>query len=411
MQRTVRAPGRFPGVRGRTLLAGTALAALAGAAVLVGPIAAGAQPRPAALAGHHRPGHQRSGGQGIGDAVFVQSNATTGNQILAYSRSGTGSLSFLHAYSTGGLGARTTGSVVDPLASQGSLYYDPAGALLVAVNAGSDTITTFHVNGDALSNRRVLWAGQLPVSVTSSGSLVYVLDGGSTGAVRGYRLAGDELRPIWRSVRHLGLDPTASPQYLNTPGQVGFSPDGSQLLVTTKDNGSDIDVFGVRPDGRLTRHFVQNPSAEPVPFGFVFDPNGHLVVTEAGGSDVSTYTLAADGSLTHLSTVADGEMAPCWITSADGYYFVANAGSADISGYQVDAGGNASLIAAEGGIAATTDAGPIDLAASSNGQFLYAEAGGAGAVDEFAVNANGTLSSIGSITGLSGTGIEGIVAS
>jgi hypothetical protein len=77
----------------------------------------------------------------------------------------------------------------------------------------------------------------------------------------------------------------------------------------------------------------------------------------------------------------------------------------------VGSGGVASLIAANGGIAGTTDAGPIDLAGSSNGQFLYVETGGAGAVDEFAVNSDGTLTSLGSITGLSGTGIEGIVAS
>jgi DNA-binding beta-propeller fold protein YncE len=202
-----------------------------------------------------------------------------------------------------------------------------------------------------------------------------------------------------------------TPQYLNTPGQVGFSPEGTQLIVTTKDNGSDIDVFGVKANGRLSAAPVVNASAEPVPFGFVFDPDGRLVVTEAGGADVSTYGLDADGTLTHASTVADGQSAPCWIASVGGWYYVANAGSADIAGYQVSSGGVASLISANGGIAGTTDAGPIDLAGSSNGQFLYVDAGGAGAVDEFSVNGNGTLTSLGSITGLSGTGIEGIVAS
>ncbi len=81
------------------------------------------------------------------------------------------------------------------------------------------------------------------------------------------------------------------------------------------------------------------------------------------------------------------------------------------SAYQVSRNGKASLIASDGGVAATTGAGPTDLAGSSNGKFVYVEAGGAGAVDEFAVNPGGTLSSLGSITGLSGTGIEGIVAS
>jgi hypothetical protein len=390
MQRSRRAPVR-------TLLASATLVGLAAAAVVSAPLAASAQTKAAP--------------QGISNAVFAQTNATSGNQILAYARSAGGTLSFVHAYDTGGRGARAAGSVVDPLASQGSLYYDPTGALLIAVNAGSNTITTFRVNGDALSHAQVLKAGRFPVSVTSHGWLVYVLDGGGRGAVRGFAEKNRSLTPLAGSRRGLGLDPTATPQYVNTPGQVGFTPDGSQLIVTTKDNGSNIDVFGVRADGKLSAVPWKNASAEPVPFGFVFDPDGRLVVTEAGGADVSTYGLDSDGSISHVSTVADGQAAPCWIASVGGYYFVANAGSADIAGYQVGSGGVASLIAANGGIAGTTDAGPIDLAGSSNGQFLYVETGGAGAVDEFAVNSDGTLTSLGSITGLSGTGIEGIVAS
>jgi len=372
-------------------------AGLTAAALAAAPVTAGAQVRQAHIA--------------IGDAVFVQTNATTGNQILAYSRSTSGSLSFVHAYNTHGRGARASGAVVDPLASQGSLLYDPAGALLIAVNGGSGTITSFRVSGDTLSDTRVLPAGRFPVSVTSHGALVYVLDAAGLGAVRGFDESHRSLSPIARSVRNLGLNPALTPQYLNTPGQVGFSPNGAQLIVTTKDNGSDIDVFAVKANGSLSAAPVVNPSAEPIPFGFVFDAHGRLVVTEAGGSDVSTYGLDADGSITHASTVADGQAAPCWVASVGGWYYVANAGSADISGYQVSDGGTASLITANGGIAGTTDAGPIDLAGSSNGQFLYVETGGAGALDEFSVNSDGTLTSLGSITGLSGTGIEGIVAS
>ena len=49
-------------------------------------------------------------------------------------------------------------------------------------------------------------------------------------------------------------------------------------------------------------------------------------------------------------------------------------------------------------------------AASAGGKYLYAEAGGAAAVDEFQVNSDGSLSAIGSVAGL-GAGIEGIAAS
>src|SRR5580658_7697216 len=93
MKRTLRAPTR-------ALLASLTLAGLTTAALAVGPSAADAQVRAQA--------------EGISNAVFVQTNAIADNQILAYSRSATGTLSFVHAYSTGGRGARAAGSVVDP---------------------------------------------------------------------------------------------------------------------------------------------------------------------------------------------------------------------------------------------------------------------------------------------------------
>jgi hypothetical protein len=386
----------------KATLRGTALVLLAsGAAAALSLVAA---PLSASAATTPAP-------RGISDAVFVQTNATTGNQILAYSRAADGTLSFVHAYDTGGRGARAGGAVVDPLASQGSLYYDARGALLIAVNAGSNTITTFRVRADTLSHAQVLRAGSFPVSITGHGSLVYVLDGGGTGAVRGFAVSQGALSPLSGSGRNLNLNASATPQYLNTPGQVGFTPDGAQLVATTKANGSDIDVFAVKANGLLSSQPEVTVAANPVPFGFVFDPHGRLVVTEAGGSDVSTYAIDADGSLTYASTAVNNQHAPCWIASVGSYYYVANAGSANISGYQVSSGGTASLITAGGGIAGTTDGGPIDLAGSAGGQYLYVEAGGGGAVDEFAVTPDGSLTSLGSITGLSGTGIEGIVAS
>ena len=49
------------------------------------------------------------------------------------------------------------------------------------------------------------------------------------------------------------------------------------------------------------------------------------------------------------------------------------------------------------------------MAASADGSTLYVEAGAAGTVDELHVNADGSLSDLGSVAGL-GTGIEGIAA-
>lgn len=77
-----------------------------------------------------------------------------------------------------------------------------------------------------------------------------------------------------------------------------------------------------------------------------------------------------------------------------------------MSAYSVAPNGTPSLVGATG-IVGMTDAGPIDMAASTDGSTLYVEAGGAGAVDEFHVNAGGSLSDLGSVAGL-GAGIEGI---
>src|SRR5438046_1000288 len=85
----------------------------------------------------------------------------------------------------------------------------------------------------------------------------------------------------------------------------------SSSIVTTKLNGSNIDVFGVEANGRLTSAPVKNASQTPVPFSFTFAPNGTLVVGEAGASDVSTYTLNRDGSTTPVATQTDGQVALC----------------------------------------------------------------------------------------------------
>ena len=87
---------------------------------------------------------------------------------------------------------------------------------------------------------------------------------------------------------------------------------------------------------------------------------------------------------------------------------MANAGSNDLSGYSIAANGTPSLVGTAG-VVASTDAGPIDLTSSYNGSNLYSETGGAGAVDEFAVNVAGTLTDLWSVAGL-GAGIEGIAA-
>jgi 6-phosphogluconolactonase (cycloisomerase 2 family) len=341
-------------------------------------------------------------------AVFVQTNGLDANAVAVFDRAADGHLTPAGTYPTGGRGGTTVGSVSDKLASQGSLLYDRADNLLVAVNAGSDSLSVFSVDGDRLSLTQVVPSGgAFPASLAVDGKLLYVLNAGGDGNITGFRIAGGKLHPLEGSTRSLGLGNSNPPGFLTSPGQVGFSPDGARLIVTTKASTSAIDVFAIQPNGRPSAAPVVNPSATPVPFAFTFQPgSGRLVDGEAGASSVTTYSLQGDGSLADPRSLSDGQVALCWITRVGGFYYVSNTGSNTVSGYRVDAAGTPSLVTASG-VVASTEAGPIDSAAA--GRFLYVETGVAGTVDEFRVESDGTLTSLGSVTGLP-PGIEGIAA-
>ena len=343
---------------------------------------------------------------GAGHAVFVQTDNTAGNRVIAYHRSGDGALTLARSYPTHGLGGQLAGSVVDHLASQGSLTYDPGPGLLYAVNAGSNTLSVFAVHGDALSLPQVIGSGgKFPVSVAAQGNVVYALNAENGGSVQGYRVFLGRLFPIPGSRRPLGLDPAATPQFTNTPGQVAFSPSGSQLIVTTKANGNDIDVFAVHPGGRLSGRPVVNAAAGTVPFGISFDQAGHLVIADAGTNALATYALAADGTVTPIDSVGNSQAATCWVAPAGGFLYASNAGSADVSGYSASPGGQLTLLGET-----ATDTGTVDASASSGGHFLYVQTGGSGIVDEYRTGAGGSLTEIGSVTVAGAVGGEGIVA-
>jgi 6-phosphogluconolactonase (cycloisomerase 2 family) len=344
--------------------------------------------------------------QGKKKVVFVQTNELTGNQIVVFDRGADGRLTAAGTYATGGNGgAALPGPESDRLASQGSLVYDPGHRLLLAVNAGSDTVSAFRVHGNRLMLVDVLSSGgQFPASIAVHDGLAYVLNSGGSGIVQGFRIGSNGIRAIPGSARSLGLANSNPPDFLTSPGLVGFTPDGGKLIVTTKASGSAIDVFQVGNDGRLSASPVVNPSATPVPFAFTFDPAGRLVAGEAGASSVTTYQIQPGGALTDPKSQSDGQTALCWIVSVRGYYYVSNTGSNTLSSFRIDPAGQPILLAP---VAATTNPGPIDLASSDN--FLYAQTGSTGTVDEFFVRSDGTLAPLGTVTDLP-AGIEGIAA-
>lgn len=389
----------------RTAAAGVAAAALA--ALFAAPVATAAT-APGTSTGAPTSGSAarippRSPG---GGAVFVQSDNPDANTVVAYHRFPDGALSRRGVYGTGGRGGVLAGSAVDHLASQGSLAYDRRAGLLYAVNAGSDTLTVFAVDGDRLERRQIVpTGGDFPVSVTFHGNRVWVLNALGGGSIQGFVRSGDRLAGVGSWHRELGLDPNATPQFTHTPGQISFSPDGSELIVTTKAGANTIDVFRLGPDGTpATPVVTRTPDA--VPFGFTFDPAGLLQVTEAGPNAVATFALRGDGSLVPLGQALTGQAATCWIVAADGKLYASNAGSGTLSGFRAHRDGVLTPLGAT-----ATDPGTVDSAVSSDERNLYVQTGAQGIVDEFRVHPDGSLSPIGSVTVPGAVGGEGIAAS
>ena len=327
-----------------------------------------------------------------GHALFIETDNTTGNTVLSYVRSTDGTVSYVGTFATGGLGAVAANAVADPLASQSGLTLINDGTELVATNPGSDTVTVFVVRGPELKAVQQISSGGLfPDSVASRGNFVAVLNAGGAGSVAEFKLVNDKLVALSSENRSLGLSNSTPPDFLHGAGQVGYTPDGQHLIVTTKSSTSSYDVFSVTSNGSLSTSPVVTLADNAVPFAFGFDATGNLVGLEASNSSVSTYSVNADGTLTSLGTVTDGAKALCWISVADGYFFGDNAGSSTISSFVESATGAPVLVNAAAG---TAHAGTTDSAVSPDGKTLYVESGGAGTIDVYTIGATGTLTQL-----------------
>src|SRR5207245_373758 len=204
-------------------------------------------------------------------------------------------------------GGREAGAGSDPLATQGSLTLVPDAGLLLAVNAGSDTISVFHVDGDRLELRQVLPSGgPFPTAFAVQDNLVYVLDAGGQGFVSGYRIAGGRLHPIEGSTRTLLLGNAPVPFFLSSPAEVGFTPGGEHLIVTTKTHNT-FDVFSAGPDGRLAAAPGKDAAVAACGMPGATDSaaTGRFLDVQSGLlSTVHVFSIGSGGSLTPVQVVA-----------------------------------------------------------------------------------------------------------
>jgi 6-phosphogluconolactonase len=350
-------------------------------------------------------------------AVFLQSNDEVSNKVVAFARAADGRLTEVGRYPTGGTGTGSfedsaDGIVLGSADGESSPVQNLAQTptLLFVSNAGSGTITVFHVRPNGLEKiSETPSGGHRPVSLTVNNGLLYVLNSGEIDrrlilgpttalencghdtlpSVTGFRVTPDgTLQAIDGSTRLLsGLQRSGC-------AQVSFTPDGRHLVVSERitsvaapEKGA-LDIFDVQYDGTLGNRQINVPSGAG-PFGFTFTKDGKLITSEQNGGfgnpghgEASSYTINSDGTVNRISkAVANGETDSCWITlTGDGRlaYLASPFGDGRIASYTVSPTGQLSLqhevASAADGKSSTKDNitdGATDLALSYDSHYLY----------------------------------------
>jgi 6-phosphogluconolactonase len=412
-------------------------------------------------------------------AVYAKTNLAGANSIVVYSRFSDGTLTALQTIATGGGGSGIQLNGNDALGSEGSIVLDQNHQMLYAVNTetaaaaapgtltadcNTGSISSFSVASDGRLTfiQKISSGGLFPDSLAIHGSLLYVLNAGGGAAsgcgasvgsnpnITGFTIGGSVMSPLAGSMQSIdpgaappgsflncdgsgGLPPCGlnPPMFARSPAQVGFTPSGSQIVVTDK-GPNKIYVFPVNNDGTpgtpavytatIPVRAIQIPH-QPTYFGFDFDAAGHLIVAEPFGqarviptapaSSVSSFTIGANGSLTAISaSVPNMQGTSCWVKVVGQYAYTSNNESDNISSYTIDGSGHLTL---KSSAAASLNGAPNDIEvvqdAASGNNYLYVLDGGQGTVDVFRIGSDGTLSFVQSATGMpANLGAQGLTA-
>lgn len=333
--------------------------------------------------------------------VFTSSNDVSGNTLLIYGRDAQGQLSLWRALPTGGLGSGAG------LGSQGAVTLSRHGRSLFVVNAGSNTVSTFHLKGNHIELASVVDSGGLhPISVTENDHVVAVLNDGGAGNVALFRNVHGTLRPVPRGTRPLS---TAGG---SAPAQVAFGSEGRVLIVSEKGTNRLIS-WPVSDDENLGAPTI-SPSPGQTPFGFAVTANSRVIVSEAwggaaGASTVSSWRFdSSNGRAPRVvtSALANRQSASCWVaTTPDGRQaYVSNTGSANISRYKIAGDGSLTLAEAVAGSTGTGSA-PADSAITPNGRTLHVRNGRTATISSYAIDGDGRLGPVRFVSGLPATAV------
>lgn len=352
-------------------------------------------------------------GAAASDTIWLESNSTAGNSILAFKNDGSGPPTFLGSTPAGGIGVYDGTFALGPFDSDQNLITNPEGTFLFAVNSGSNTIAVFRITPEglqAVEGSPFPSGGADPVSVGLKDGILTVVNKDQDPAQN-----SNLVQPNYTTFHVLPSGVLVPVQHSTVSVAYGSSP--SQALIASRGRvvfGADflgglLQSFRVDEDGRLRQNPPQGlpdsvftgQSAPHLPLGLRTHPDRPILYVDITPiSEVAVYRYDERGRLSFVRTVADSGKAPCWaiVNHAGTRFYATNTGDNSISVYDLTDPLNP--IEIQHFVMADTTGAPFSTVIDSSDQFIYAssEQGSASATPQgnafhtLKVNSDGTLS-------------------
>lgn len=330
--------------------------------------------------------------------IYLQSNDASQNSILIYRQNNDGTLTLQSTVSSGGTG--TGGG----LGNQGAIATNKNEKWLFAVNAGSNSISSFRIthSGNLNLAHTISTGGVTPVSLTIRNRFLYVVNAGSDN-ISGFRVSnGGSMTAIPGSVQSLSAAGAGA-------AQISFSPNGSFLYVTEKATNK-ITAFPVSHNGTAGPGSPMASTGQ-TPFGFDIARDYMIVSNAAGGapgqSSATSYRGINNGNLHDVNgAVQNNQAAACWVatTKYGRFAYVTNTASDNISAYYIGFTGRLYVIHE----AIVAGDAPTEIIVADDNIYVYVLNSAAHTVNAYKRTLLGGLHLIGTTTGLpsAATGME-----
>jgi 6-phosphogluconolactonase (cycloisomerase 2 family) len=268
--------------------------------------------------------------------VYTATNNPAGNQVLVYNRGADGKLTQIASVATGGKGIASEPPFGFPIVdSSGSLNVTPDGKLVFVVNAGSASVTSFRVTSSGLHRVSVASThGKLPISLASSGHLLYVVNEIGKNIYGWTFTPSGVLHPIAGSNRKLtAVTPTGKKDKVGVAAAIGFVNKSGVVAVTQRGlprHYGEIDTFLIDRNGAAgpSRAFATKGVANPFGFSsvgsYLLVSNAGLVKTPSGAQpnpadfsqftgSAATYKVSLNGKVKFVKNVSSNGRAACWL--------------------------------------------------------------------------------------------------